>query len=286
MEGEATPSLEYFAHLVRPGGVFSSIFVIAAAWLSLRITRQFVDRLSRQFAQRRLLLQKLETFFQFFVYVATIVTVLMLSFRIDDRVLAILGGTAAVSVGFAVKDLVASFIAGLTVMIDRPFQVGDRIAFHDEYGDVVAIGLRSVRVRTLNDDIVTIPNNKFLNDVTKSSNYGDLAMQQTMDFYIGVDQDIGLARDIINEAAASSRYVHLPRPITVLVNQVITDNYLAIRLRLKAYVLDTRYEKLFETDVNMRVLDEFSRRGIEPPAILHRSVGDASGGAPRREAGV
>ncbi|MGD8859803.1 MAG: mechanosensitive ion channel [Myxococcales bacterium] len=274
MEGEATPTLQYFAHLVRPGGVFSSIFVIAAAWLSLRITRQFVDRLSNRFAQRRLLLQKLETFFQFFVYVATTVTVLLLSFRIDDRVLALLGGTAAVSVGFAIKDLVASFIAGLTVMIDRPFQVGDRIHFQDEYGDVVAIGLRSVRVRTLNDDIVTIPNNKFLNDLTKSSNYGDLAMQQTMDFYIGVDQDIGLARDIINEAAASSRYVHLPRPITVLVNQVITDNYLAIRLRLKAYVLDTRYEKLFETDVNMRVLDEFGRRGIKPPAILHRNVGE------------
>lgn len=274
---EEAPSLSYFANLVRPGGIFTSVFVVAGAWLALRITRQFVERLSKQFAQRRLLLQKLETFFQFFVYVATTVSVILLSFRIDERVLALVGGTAAVSVGFAVKDLVASFIAGLTVMVDRPFQVGDRIQFEGEYGDVVAIGLRSVRLRTLNDDTVTIPNNKFLNEMTKSGNYGALDMQVSMEFHIGIDQNITMARDIINEAAASSRYVHLPKPITVLVNQVFTDNYLAIRLTLKAYVLDTRYEKLFETDVNMRVLEELRRRRIGPPAILHRETSGLAG---------
>ena len=47
-------------------------------------------------------------------------------------------------VGFATKDLVASLVAGLLVMFDRPFQVGDRVWFGGEYGDVLAIGLRSV----------------------------------------------------------------------------------------------------------------------------------------------
>lgn len=134
----------------------------------------------------------------------------MLSFRVDDRVLALIGGTIAVSVGFALKDLTASFIAGLTVMIDRPFQVGDRVTFEGHYGDIIAIGLRSVRMQTLNDDIITIPNNKFLNEVTVSGNYGGLDMQVVIPFYIGMDQDINKARDIIQEAASSSRYIHLP----------------------------------------------------------------------------
>ena len=49
-------------------------------------------------------------------------------------------------------------------------------------------------------------------------------------------------------------------------------NYIAIKLRLKDYVLDTRYEKLFETDVNLRVIEEFNEQGIQPAAVLHRNI--------------
>ncbi|MEZ4459355.1 MAG: hypothetical protein R3E66_06430 [bacterium] len=86
----------------------------------------------------------------------------------------------------------------------------------------------------------------------------------------GIDQDLVRAREIVTEAALSSRYVYLPKPIVVLVNQVIQDNYVAVRLRAKSYVLDTRYEKAFETDVNLRVWHAFKEAGIGAPAILHR----------------
>ena len=93
-----------------------------------------------------------------------------------------------------------------------------------------------------------------------------------MDFHVGVDQDIGLARSIVNEAAVTSRYVYLPKPVVVLVSQVIVENYVAVRLRLKSYVLDTKYEKAFETDVNLRALGAFREHGIMPPAVLHRHL--------------
>ena len=211
------------------------------------------------------------------VYVAATIAVIMLSFRLEKEVLALIGGTIAVSVGFAVKDLVASFIAGIMILIDRPFQVGDRVSFGDEYGDITAIGLRSVRMQTLDDNTVTIPNNKFLSDVTSCGNYGALDMQVTVDFYIGVDQDAELARELVTEAAITGRYVHLPKPVVVLVSQVIHQSYVALRLRLKGYVLDTRYEKAFETDISLRVLKAFREHEILPPAILHR---DAESGRP------
>jgi len=66
----------------------------------------------------------------------------------------------------------------------------------------------------------------------------------------------------------------LPKPIKVLVSQVIVDNYVALRLSLKAYVLDTKFEKDFETDVTLRVLEAFDESGIKPPAILHRNYND------------
>ena len=260
-------NISKIASLVRWSGVFFSAIVIDAMWLLLKFINSMVTSFGSQFVQYRMLLQKLQSFMQFFIYVSTGLIVFMMSFRINDQILALIGGTLAVSVGFALKDLAASFIAGITVMIDRPFQVGDRVTFEGNYGDIITIGLRSVRMRTLNDDIITIPNNKFLNEVTTSGNYGALDMQVVIPFYVGMNEDITLARDLIQEAASSSRYIHLPKPVTVLVKQTITDNYLAIQLTCKAYVVDTAYEKLFETDITLRVMKEFKKHNINPPKI-------------------
>lgn len=206
-------SFQQIASLVRWSGVFFSVLIIIGTWLLLKFMSSLVNTIGGQFAQYRMMLQKLQSFLQFFVYMTAGVVVFVLSFRINDQILALIGGTLAVSIGFALKDLAASFIAGMTVMIDRPFQVGDRVTFEGHYGDIITIGLRSVRMRTLSDDIITIPNNKFLNEVAVSGNYGALDMQVVIPFYVGMDEDIVLARNLIQEAASSSRYIHLPKPV-------------------------------------------------------------------------
>jgi hypothetical protein len=97
-------------------------------------------------------------------------------------------------------------------------------------------------------------------------------MQVVIDFHIGMNQDVHRARELIREATVTSRYVYLPKPIIVNVSQVIIDSYIALRVKLKAYVLDTKYEKAFETDVTLRVLEAFSENDIQPPAVLHKSA--------------
>lgn len=273
MDGIPTDSatLEQITGLIRWSGVLTSILVVVGTMVMLRFLRDTVEKLSHQFANRRFLFQKIATVLQFIVYVVTGVSVLRLSLHLEEGALAVIGGTIAVSVGFAVKDLVASFIAGIMIMLDRPFQVGDRVTFGGQYGDITAIGLRSVRLQTLDDNTVTIPNNKFLNEITSNGNYGALDMQVVMDFHIGADQAILHAREIVAEAAVSSRYVYLPKPVVVLVEQVVQSDLVAVRLRLKAYVLDTKYEKAFMTDVNLRVMQAFSKHEIRPPAVLHRA---------------
>jgi small-conductance mechanosensitive channel len=276
-QDEGSPEIEtlsQLAQLIRWRGVLLSIGVMIGAWLLLRFVDNFVGGLSETFADRRLLFQKLSTFVRFGVYVGTIIIVTLLSFHISKEVLAVLGGTAAVAMGFAMKDLVASVVAGVMIMMDRPFQVGDRVSFGGQYGDIAGIGLRSVRMVTLDDNVVTIPNNKFLTDITSCGNYGALDMQVVIDFHIGVDQDVRRAREIIKEAAVSCRFVYLPKPVVVLVSQVIVDNYVALQVRLKAYVLDTKFEKAMVNDITLRVLDCFAQEGIQPPAILHRRMDD------------
>jgi len=263
MAQEVNPeAISGIAAMIRWGGVLTSLVVIFLGWLALRVLKETVERLSRRFASKRLLLNKLATILQFLIYISIAVITIALSFSLDDRILALVGGTLAVSIGFAMKDLVASLFAAVTIMIDRPFQVGDRVSFGGFYGDITAIGLRSVRLQTLDDNTITIPNNKFLSDITSSGNYGALDMMVTITFYIEADQDIDLAIDIIRQCIVTSKYMHLPKAISANASQLVIDRKTAIRINARAYVLDTKYEKVFESDVTIRAIKHLREAGV------------------------
>jgi len=266
------PDLGQVVKFVRWGGVFLSLFIVLGTSLVLRIIHGAAGGLGRRFSSHRLLIQKLESITQFVSYVIASIIVLGLSVRLDNTALTVIGGGLAFSVGFAMRDLVAAFIAGITIMFDRPFQVGDRVSYGGEYGDIIKIGLRSVRMNTLDHNVVTIPNNKVLTDVTSSGNYGALEMQVAMDFYIGIDQDIERACSLVKEICLTSRYCFLENPVPVLAKQVIAQDYVAFQIKARPYVLDVKYEKPFETDVHIRVQKAFREHGIQPPAVLHRQL--------------
>ncbi len=266
-----TSNVTAVVDFVRWSGVFVSVFVVVGASVAIRFLAGMVERLSVRFTHRRLLFSKVESFTRFFLYLVTGILVVGLSFQINQTVLTLIGGTLAVAVGFAMRDLVAAMIAGVTIMFDQPFQVGDRVQYAGEYGDIIAIGLRSVRMQTLDDNTVTIPNNKILTDVSSCGNYGALDMQVNIIFFVGMDQDLDLAERLILEGLLTSRYVFLEKPVVVRAKQVIQENYVAVEMKGKAYVLDTKYEKAFETDVTKRVLRAFQAHGVLPPAVIHRS---------------
>ena len=118
------------------------------------------------------------------------------------------GGSIAVALGLSLKDLVASVVAGLILLFDRPFQVGDRVTFDGNYGEIQSIGLRAVRMVTLDDNLVTIPNNRFITDVVSSGNAGALDMMIVTKFYLEIDADISAARTKLHDIIATSNYVY------------------------------------------------------------------------------
>lgn len=270
---EEGADLMRLAEYVRWGGVVLSVFIIAGAYVLLRVVDRLAEELGLRFAHQRMLIQKLQSVGQFGIYVIATVVVLGLSIRLDARALAVIGGALAFGIGFAMRDVVAAFIAGITIIFDRPFQVGDRVRYAGEYGDILKIGLRSVRMITLDRVIVTIPNNKILTDVTASGNYGALVTVVRMEFYVGADQDIELAARLVEEACLTSRYCYLERPAPVTAKQIIVQDYLAFLLTARPHVLDVQYELDFETDVHVRVQKAFLAHGVLSPAVLHRSLG-------------
>ena len=257
---------------VRPGGLPTALLIFIVGWLLVQILRRTGDHLGNRMVDRRLSISQAVTFLRFGIFIATFVAVVPVLFALTDQMLIALGGTIALTVGFALKDLAASIIAGITLLIDKPFQVGDRVTFDGYYGEIVSIGLRSVRLATLDDNLVTIPNNKFLNDCVSSGNAGSLHMLVQQDFYIGIEQDLPTAKRIVEESLTSCPYAYLSRPWEVLVNEVVYERYFALRLRAKVYVMDVRYEKILESDVTERVVCAFAEAGIQRPAMIYRHL--------------
>lgn len=80
--------------------------------------------------------------------------------QFNVNLLPILGGLGVLglAVGFAAQDILANLISGVTLLLDRPFRIGDWIRVKDQEGQVSGLTLRTTRIRTRDNEFVSIPN--------------------------------------------------------------------------------------------------------------------------------
>lgn len=236
-----------------------------ALWCINWLNRRFCQGLMQTFPSRRFAILQFSTLISFVLYIGGSALLIIHVLNPPREFLIAIGGSAAVALGFALKDVAASLVSGLLLLFDRPFQVGDLVSFDGVYGEITSISLRSVRLQTLDDNTVTIPNSRFITDVVASGNMGATEMMVVTDFHLGLDADVETAREIIRQVIVTSRFAYLKRPVTFAVEEICLANRLALRIRAKAYVLDLRYEKAFQSDITCRVSQLFQQAGITRP---------------------
>lgn len=263
MESESASSLLEF---LNPSAIPRALLVIAAAIVIVRFLDRTLRRLATRFTRQRLIIGQATAIVAFLGYSAAGIAAFGMVFNLSPEALLAISGTVAVTVGFALKDVAASFLAGISILTNKPFQVGDRISFGEYYGEVKEIGLRTVRLVTLDDNLVTIPSNRFLTEAVASANAGELDCMVVMPFFISASADHVRAAEIVREAILASKYLFLGKPLVVLLsNQVTRDGRVYIELTAKAYVFDTQHEKAFGSDVTDRVLRAFRAEHIALP---------------------
>lgn len=247
-------------------------FYMFVAWGLNRFLQTSLDKLGESYPRRRLLFKKLSSFARLTVFVLAGWLIVMTLLEGQETALLGLTGSLAVAIGFALKDTVSSLMSGILILVDQPFQVGDRVQFGTAYGEVKEIGLRSVRITTLDDNEVTIPNNKFLTEAVACGNSGALDMMLVMEFHIAANEDFLAAKRIIYEACVSSKYTYLKKPVVVHIRELVGENVFATKLVLKAYVNDVKYEPAMITDVTERVKLAFHECHMQMPFAREFSV--------------
>lgn len=210
------------------------------------------ERLHQRVPSRRLLIAQIVTVTSFAIYIIGGGYLFYGVVQPPKALLLAVSGTLAVALGLSLKDLIASVVAGVILLFDRPFQVGDRVSFEGVYGEITTIGLRAVRLITLDDSVVTIPNSKFITDVVSSGNFGALDMMVEMNFHLDLSADIERAKKILYETAVTSKYVFLKKPVSIVLSELDFAQRPALQIRLKCYVIDVRFEKALQSDIILR----------------------------------
>jgi len=196
------------------------------------------------------------------VFVAVAVAFQMAGFGNFLTSLATIAAAATLAIGFAMQDVIANFVAGVFIFTDKPFRIGDWIEWDDHSGVVEDISLRVTRIRTFDNELLTVPNSHLTDGVIKNPVAKD-ELRMKFTFGIGYDDDIDAATEIIiEEAEAHDEILEDPAPSVRLVE--LGDSSVGLQSRIwidnpsrsdfvkiRAEYVKTVKERFDEADINI-----------------------------------
>lgn len=245
---------------VSASSVFYGILVLVVTYVLVRATQSLISTLARRAPRARFFFNLLAPIFRFVLWLGGTLIVLSIFSPSRETLLAVLA-SVGIALGLGAQDLVKNIIGGLVILIDRPYQLGDRVKIGGAYGEIDHIGLRSTKLTTPDDTRVTIPNSDILSGKAWNANSGVPDCQVVTDLFVPHDTDPTEAIEIGYEAAYSSPFLLLSKPVVVLLLDRFQDGPFMI-VRVKAYVYDHRFEPRFQSDITQRAKAEYLRRGM------------------------
>lgn len=177
-------------------------------------------------------------------------------------------GVAGIAIGFAAKDTLSNLIAGVLLIIDRPFEIGDRVELWQappnsaSWGDVIEIGLRATKIKTTDNIIIIIPNNQIMTRDIINYTASDSIIRVRINIGVGYDADIERAKALILEEAQSVEWV-LSSPAPKVVVRNFGES--AVQLQLRVWLKDARKRRDIISDITDLVKTRFDKEKIAIP---------------------
>ncbi|MBN3923510.1 mechanosensitive ion channel family protein [Nostoc sp. NMS4] len=204
--------------------VFAIFFAVA------RAIKRVVKRLTRDRHQARnlgLVLGRLAQGTIMLIGLFVALSIVIPTFRAGDLIQLL--GISGVAIGFAFRDILQNFLAGILILLTEPFQINDQIVFKDFEGTVENIETRATTIRTYDGRRIVIPNSElFTNSVTVNTAFDSRRLQY--DVGIGYGDDIDRAKELMLEALHSvPEILKDPAPDVLLME--LAESTVNIRIR-------------------------------------------------------
>ncbi len=192
------------------------------------------------------------------------ISILLSHFGVNVLACSTALGVTGFALSLAARDTLTNMIAGFTILVDRPFRVGDRIEIQEvgTWGDVVEIGVRTTRIRTRDNRMVIVPNSTISKSQVVNYTFPDPRYRVQMDIGVGYGTDIEQVRRIIIDTVSRVEGVLTDKPVDALyVEMGASAMIFRVRWWLESYV-DTR--QMFDR-VNTALQGALDEAGIDMP---------------------
>lgn len=242
--------------------ILAILALLLAAWLLLVSLNWLLHRLAEQLPRHRLLISRVFPPTRVLIWSAAVLYAVLGIIQPHASILFALLGTAGLALGLAAQEPIKNMVAGLIIMINPPYRLGDMVTLAGYYGEVVKLEWSVTWLRTFDDNTVMVPNAEALKGAVANANSGALDEQVSMVFHLPQGADHHLAMALAHEATLCSPYCYLKKPVQVLLGTELHHGHSWLTLTVKAYVLDVRLERRFMSDVQVRVLDAFNKASL------------------------
>ncbi|MDD2366639.1 MAG: mechanosensitive ion channel family protein [Desulfuromonadaceae bacterium] len=193
----------------------------------------------------------------------TALIIVLKHFDVDIFSLVTALGIGSLAIGMAAKDTLAHMISGFTIMLDRPFRIGDRILLvGGQIGDVVDIGLRSTKIKTFDNQLLIIPNSDLCNTMLTNQAFPNSRAKGRVNIGVAYGSDVDEVKSILVATALEVADVLKDPPPEAY---FISFGDSALNMSLFYWVEE--YGNLFATNdkVNSLIINRFREQKIEIP---------------------
>jgi len=177
-------------------------------------------------------------------------------------------GVMGLALSLAAKDTLSNLIAGVLLIIDRPFQVGDRIELWmapsetGTWGDVIEIGLRATKIRNPDNLVVVVPNNEIMRRDIINYTMSGAHIRLRIPFGVAYESDIERAKQILIELAGKTEGVKMdPEPIVIVRGFGPSE----VNLQLRVWIEDARVRRAIADQITEKTMLAFAEAGVEIP---------------------
>ena len=195
------------------------------------------------------------------IYFAIVLVGAIISFNIVGIDFSSILGFLTIGIGFAFKDLLANFIAGVVILTQKKFKIGDLIKTQDRIGKIVEIDVRTTQVKSIDGTQLIIPNADMLTNVVQnfSSNpFRRISMEVHVHLDTPLDQSIEVAR-----AAVAKVSNVVKDPETQILAKEFSDS--SILLEVRFWIESTKNWCQVLSEVIQAVRKDFSEKSIKIP---------------------
>lgn len=201
-------------------------------------------------------------------FVAAIVILDYFGINVNSLIVSL--GVGSLAVALAAKDTLANMIAGVVIMVDRPFRIGDRVRLSSgEKGDVYDIGLRSTKILTFDNTLIVVPNAQIVNEKLINLTYPDPRIRVRVDVGVAYGTDLEKAKKIMVDACKDHPDVmDDPAPQCWFLDFADSSLNLSVRCRVDNYGQQWRVGE----EIRMNIHKRFEDEGIEipfPQRVVH-----------------